>query len=395
MVRRPQQRATALSAITRVLSVLETLPRHKRSQLFFRLYESNTKTEKRVLDEDVSSVDNMHLALGLWTLAERLHNDPDPIARKLAERADRLFQGMDFSLFYDPHSGLVGGNLKRGLDPSNPKWTLEEYRYHFGSEARSVYLLGYAFGLFKKYPLSALESALSKVPVEMASHRGRQHMQVWDAGIFQALLPKLLLNEERYSDFLGASLATVGRYVLLGGPAVEGRDGSFPLPAGYSACVTDVKKSSDGKLDISYTGKAGFSPLKVSSNTDPVQEDVVAMHAVLLAATLFPMLYAPRLERTEQIDGGGNQLYLPGFGWVDSIRFVTGKNGKAEARPNSAGVGIDKAIELLALLQMLEPDGLGESGRALAENETANRRLSRAYEVMERRQQQTTRAMAQ
>ena len=171
------------------------------------------------------------------------------------------------------------------------------------------------------------------------------------------------------------------------GPYIaQGSGDGFHLPSGNSAAVSEVTVGPDGQVKIHYSGKVGYTPLKVSANPEAVDGSLVTFHAVLLGATTSPVLFASRLARAEGLRSGHERAYLPGFGWVDSVRVDLGKGGAGVVRINSAGVGVDKGIELLCLLQMMAPHGLSESGRALARNPAVNARLARVFQIIESRQ---------
>jgi hypothetical protein len=126
--------------LEKIVTSLIQLQRHQESGLFFSWYA--TDGSSKVLSYSLSSIDNLHLALALWTIKESLPGTP------AGARAGKLFSSLDFSMFYDETSGLIGGNFSH----VNGRWIRDAYNFSsFGSEARILYSAGKALGLFKKY----------------------------------------------------------------------------------------------------------------------------------------------------------------------------------------------------------------------------------------------------
>lgn len=154
------------------------MDRHPDTGLFFSWY--STDKNLRVINQDASSVDNIHLALPLWAVKEKL---PTTDAGR---RAARLFEKLDFSSFYDPASGLMGGNLKF----QNGAWELEKYRFdNAGSEARSIYSLTWALGLLRSKPdPSFVSKTVDALKVETFTwqdgNQSKKNMRTWNAEPF-------------------------------------------------------------------------------------------------------------------------------------------------------------------------------------------------------------------
>lgn len=371
---KPEFQSRSHKNLDKVLQVLGELPRHPETGLFFRLYETKGKDTREILQRDVSSVDNMHLALALWTVAEQFQGTPR------GEKARELFNQMDFSTFVDEKSGWLGGNLKSNSKEGKTTWELEPYRYHFGSEARSAYLAGYALGLFRNPEKEALlVKGMQTVPIETKGNKNKSSLLVWDGGVFQSLLPRLLLNEEIYSPRLLTSAKETGKGLIRDAIPVQP---GLKIPAGFSAAVTEIKRSEDGKIEILYDGKVGNPRFQSRQNPDLTRQDLVTTHAIFLGASTNPLNFAPTLSKLENLKSGDNKFYLEGFGWVDSVR-VEGPENQYDV--NSAGVGVDKGIEAIALLQILDPQGLSVSGKAITNNEKVKARLQSLYRVVESR----------
>ena len=171
---------------------------------------------ERVSDYYVSSVDNIHLVLALWVLGEL-----DIKALGLSRRARAISGRFDWTELIDPKTGLARGGLSFDGKKFQPaSW----YFSHAGSEARSIYSLGYALGFLK-----------NKIPGKHLTwefHRDSQFgwmMRTWDGGVFQMLLPEVLIQESRYSPKLKNYFRNFSRYALA-------RSSWSPLPLLHSAC---------------------------------------------------------------------------------------------------------------------------------------------------------------
>ncbi len=175
--------------LNQVIASLEKASFHRESGLFYSWY--STARGFAVVNRDVSSVDNIHLALALWTVKETYPSIP------VAQRAGKLLDRMDFSVFYSGDTGLMAGNLKH----HDGHWELEDNKFaNLGSEARSNYALTWALELIKRAASLAAETY-----VWNNAGTERPIFRTWDGGAFQLLLPKLLMNEERYSPQLERS----------------------------------------------------------------------------------------------------------------------------------------------------------------------------------------------
>ena len=187
--------------IERTLIALEKMPFHRDSGLFFSWYETGGKIN--VANADVSSVDNIHLALALWTVKETFPRST------LAERSGRLFDRMDFSQFYKFESGLMGGNMKY----ENGLWVLERYEFaNLGSEARSIYALCWALGLLRKIedadmPKKSAAALKAEIYEWKPNGINRPFLRTWDAGVFQRVLSDLLVGEQKYAPQFGGYCA--------------------------------------------------------------------------------------------------------------------------------------------------------------------------------------------
>jgi hypothetical protein len=369
----------ALGNIDLVLKKLNSIDYHHDTGLFYRLYEDkNGKTVPKI--RDISSVDNIHLSLALWTIAQKFKGTSK------GQLAQKLFDRMNYSPFYDPKTKLIGGNLHFEENAGKPQWKLEDFRYHFGSEARSVYVLGYALGLFKTPGANsaAIRESLGIVPIEFTKED--KILKVWDGGIFQELLPQLLVGESLYSPVMKKSAHNLILRMNKDSLPLNTPSGTIYLPPGYSAGVEEVIKK-EGKLKIIYNGKVGYLPLVSEKNNDPVKSNAITAHSVLLAAVVDPLNFAPALRNMEKVESGTYKWYLPKFGWTDSIHLSEGKGGMKTPTVNSVGVGVDQGIATLALMKILNSTTLSVSGLALNHDLITQQKLREAYSIIDGRSQ--------
>ncbi len=363
----------ALGHLRSIITQLELLPRHTEG-LFYRWYSPLAQDlSQGILDADLSSVDNLHLALALWTVAETYKTSFIEEEVALAKDAWDLFSSMDFSIFFDAEQNLIGGNLKA----TSNGWVLEAYRYHLGSEARSIYFLGYALNLFKRIAEEDLLLGVSKAHLETVESPNGPLFRVWDGGIFQYFLPSLLIGEKRYLSGFEASQKNVWRTLNLE-PAL-----SCGLRPMSSATLFEVDLSSDHQSarSLAYLGKAGHPWLKEKGNDDEIYEDIFVPHAVLLAGM------EDKKEVLDLLSGIKNcqdrelaAAYLEDFGFVSSVDLAL---PKPKVVPGA--VGIDKTIEALTLFSLLTEDKLSPSARQLALHPGVQERLARVYSIFEKR----------
>ena len=108
LLARPEYRKQSLQILQQALLTLGKADYHKATGLFFTRYSTDLNTA--VKDFSVSAIDNMHLALTLWTLRQTLGET------QLGRAAGELFSRMDFSVYYEQKTGLIGGNLRPGKE---------------------------------------------------------------------------------------------------------------------------------------------------------------------------------------------------------------------------------------------------------------------------------------
>ena len=391
-----------LSQVIDTLNQLPKYPGRKNSILFYDWYPT-TGISVGEKDKDVSTVDNINLAIAIWTVAQTFPHE------KFGKSAQALFNKIDFSPFYHPKDGLAGGNLK--YDPTSRTWALEvpkpppqdplklgqalppfpePWTYgDFGSEARSIYTAGYALGLFKEEGTDPkfVARAIDSLHMELSPSKNGKIMRVWDGGAFQELLPALYMNEGAYSSTLAESASAYGSYILeLGkqqGHVVPGTDGKVFFPAAYSASQTgrDSYNGQQGVLHLSTTLNKGVCDPVAAHNW----ESVYTTHAAMLAASMSdPDQFAPSFQAIEKLTDGKNKMYNAGIGFSDAVH-VKGDADHKEGEIVPVVLSLDKGMEAYAMMRMKDRSTLGPSAAAFAANPAVRNRLETAYSAVDRK----------
>ena len=322
---------TAQATLAKVLQTLSTIDYHHSNGMFFRTYWPDTA---KPADINLSSVDNLHLAFGLW-VTDRALRDIDPA---LAATARQLFNRMDFSDFFNEKTNLVGGNMRPvGENPSrrikgDPQGAYKrdafDYKY-FGSEARSLYTLAWALGLYRTaakniadFDNRLLEKGIPGTIAEITASNGKNSslnlLRTWDGGGFQALLPSVLMREEVYSPILGKLHHNYAERLL------NDAD-TFGVPAAHSASAFGVRGLRifhsgnalfDERLPI-YNGAAGHIDMVATMHEDVKDPNVRAYwelaytpHPAFMAATFArdsesAAKYAQIFKQNESLESPG------------------------------------------------------------------------------------------
>jgi hypothetical protein len=87
----------------------------------------------------------------------------------------------------------------------------------------------------------------------------------------------------------------------------------------------------------------------------------------------------PILKTLEITQSGNDLLYRQGLGWMDGLHVT----GTLMGQVVPAQLAINQGMVSLSLLQMLSPDGLGASGRAIFKNTKVRKRMKYAYKILE------------
>jgi|GEM_PF-1235507 len=344
----PELKETAQKNIKKTLSTMVSLDFHQESGLFLNRY---TTDKKQVTENSVSTVDNINLAMSLWVMSQ---SAPDIESKIMAKK---MFERMDFSFLYDEKTGLFYG----GAYVKDGQWKIEEWKYNdFGSEARSLYGMGYAIGIIKD------KNFMQKSVANLKAEMNGPMLKLWDGGAFQLLLPRLFVNEEKYSKKLKESFLAYSKFILK-----EGEKNGYKTPAAFSA-----SQACEG-----YNGKSG-SPDLVSSRNDDLRhhnhrekwDAVFTPHAAILAAASIPEEFIYALKSAETL-GHNGPLYRPGLGWLDGHTL----KGKNEGMVVPVFLSLNQGMIALSLSQILAEDGMTVANRTSYQNDEVRKKLEEFY----------------
>jgi hypothetical protein len=367
----------------------ENLPKYQgknHSILFYDWYDTsgNHVDEK---DKNVSTVDNINLAIAIWTVAQRFPNE------KFGKAAQALFDRIDFSPFDVPKLAQAAGNLK--YDETTKTWAQEipkdktdPWTYgDFGSEARSIYTAGYALGLFKNEANNPqfLHRAIDSLQMELRPSPYGNITHNWDGAIFQRGLPNLFMNEDAYSTSQSESDNAIGPFAMdLGkklGHVIPGTH--IYYPAAFSASPTGVK---------TYNGQEGITELVTTANKSICNpkiagksQSVFTTHAALILASLSdPDKFAPVFEALENYSDGKNRMYNSGIGFSDGV-YVQGDMDHKEGQVVNVVDSLDKGMEATAIIRLMDRCTNGASAEAFASNPKVRKLLEEAYAEVDRK----------
>jgi hypothetical protein len=370
----PKHRKQALNNLNHMMKTLSGMQTHS-SGLFFSMY--STKDRVKPTNKDVSSVDNIHLALALWS-ASKIGEAKSP-KPEFTEMAEKILGKMNFAVFTTPN-GMMGGNLN-----AKKHWRLDDFRYDYlGSEARSISALVNALGLAK--PAADGQTPWPvKVPKyhELYSPSDHPILKTWDGGAFQLFLPQMLLNEEQFSSKDSVLVDSFDNYAAHALQVAKDRD--YQLPAIFSASDRGVGRTPESH-EKTYNGKMGSKELAASTNDElkqsSVSEDTVTIHGVFMAATRSPHEYGAALKKMEDLHSLSKPtvpLYCKNLGFMDGYRV----KGADAHEVVSTQFSLDQGMSLMALNHMLSPDGQNASSRALAEDPAVSASLKNQYKEVD------------
>lgn len=295
-------------AVQRLTATLTTLERMERSHGFFFNYYNTTTLERT--SHFLSFVDSSWLTAGLMVIRQTF---PD-----LAERCSRLIDEGNYRFFYDAGTKLMSHGHYVDTEQRSP--------YHYGTlyaESRIGSLIAIGKGDVEKEHWFAMTRTLppeytwqTRQPQnrrEKTSHgfrwiggyyewKGLRYVPSWGGSLFEALMPVLVLDEQRYAP---KSLGRNGaihteiqrRYAL--------EDLNFPV-WGMSPSSTP---GSDQYIEygVKLLGVAGY------------QEGIITPHAAALALLREPEAATNNLRRLAE------RFPLYGeFGYYDAVDPKTG-----------------------------------------------------------------------
>ncbi len=375
LLNQPKYKHAAIKNLNRTLNILNQVDIHQPTGLFFSRYSSDTQIPT-IKDPSVSSIDNLHLAIALWTISE---TNPNNV---LGKKALALFQRMDFSIYYDHDSGLIGGNLRK----ENDQWIRETYNFaNLGSEARLLYSAGYALGLFRniKNENDFLIKAFSHLKLEIyQSHEGPL-LKLWDGAAFQLFFPRIFANENLYSNTMDKLFTNKANFMI-----AEGHRRSLITPAAHSAIRVgtheDVFKG-EGSI---YRDKGGNLSLVSSDNADvndptlrKLWDGAFAPYALVMAAAASPEMIMPELNRLEKMHSDVDYLYHQKLGWMEGMHVTGPRKGEVVA----SQLSLNQGMLALSLLQLDSSDGLSASARAMNTNIVIRNKMQKFYQYFDKK----------
>lgn len=356
---------SAIKNVERVIATLSKVKFYEPSGLFYSRYATDKTSE--VNDQNVSSIDNMHLAIALWTVTQKFAGSTT------GERAKKLFERMNFSVFYDQNTGLIGGNVR----PKNGGWYREAYNFaNLGSEARLLYSAGWALGLFKNQSqdLDFVRRAVAALKAEVYHSPAGDLLKLWDGSAFQLFFPKMFINEEVYSPEINSFYKAAGNFML-----AEGKRRGLGVPAAHSA----VRNGLDN-----YKDKAGNTALVSSDNKDLADvslrktwDSTFTPYALFMAGAAEPEKYIPLIATLENIMSGETSFYISKIGFMDGLHVA----GDSRGQIVPAQLSLNQGMIALSLLQMQAPDGMSLSSRLLFGEAKIRERLKEFYQVLDKK----------
>lgn len=355
-----------------VIDRLSRLSFHRHSGLFFSWYK--TDMSLGVQNFDVSAIDNLHLALALWTIGENFKE------QDFGKTAHHLFERMDFSVFLEESTQLVGGNLRF----DGKTWIREAYNFsYWGSEARLFYSLGWALDLFKSAPKDKpfYLTSFQHIHFETLETKDGPVLKLWDGALFQIYFPKIFINEELYSKWMSAFYKNTSSLII-----AEGKRRGLNLPAAHSAGRASYRDRSNKGLQPSYKDKSGLKILVSESNKDLNNpnlggswESLFTSYSLFMAATNQTVIFKDFIEYARTIRQRGIPLYLSGHGWMDALDLKD--HGKRRVIP--AQLALNQGMIALSLFQMAHPAGLSLSSETLFKNPHVKEKLKQFYQDLD------------
>lgn len=303
----------ARERIVRVLEALEALPRDRRG-FFYNWYDADDGRRLpqtgRGLDDRgrlteatgagyVSSVDNGNLIITLLGVREALGED-GPLTRAIDALLEPLRENFAEAFLTTTAHATGEGAIRLGyFDTGDGRLRSESHYDRLGSEARSTVAVMEALGALPAGTFSRLGTRASFAETE----HGRV-FRTWDGGIFQYLLPNVLLDEGTLSRDFAA------HHRALADVLFDGNDG---LPLAYSA---------SDRPEGGYDGKSGVKAL--AEDAGEVRQEVLTPHAIFLLASIDPERAGKALLKLEAKFPAAR---LEEIGFTDAISPASGAVG--------------------------------------------------------------------
>ena len=280
--------------VTRALDTLAQLDKDAHGFLY-NWYDADSRAVAAG-DRFVSSVDNGNLIVALDGVRHAFRDSPD-VCTAIEVLVAPMKQ--NFAAAF-----LDGGAVRLGYTERDGVVTPTPHRYdRFGSEARAAVALLEAEGFLPAGTLARM--ARSTASVTLLDGRTVHVPKTWDGGVFQWLLPQLLLGESAVSSAMDrAHHDLVDALFALG---------SFGLPAARSA--SDVP----GPGGARYEGKSGVKAL--AEDAAFVQESALTPHAIFLIASVDRSAADAALRRLVAV---APQIVRRGIGLCDGVDLETG-----------------------------------------------------------------------
>lgn len=351
--------------IEKQLNSIEKLEFDRGSGLFFGWYNSRDLSTSW---KNLSAIDNLHLCLALWTLSQT-----EQLTDATKNKARQLFDRMDFSIFLDKSSQLLRGNFNW----TNGAWVAENYFYsHYGSEARILYILGYALNLFKSAYFN-LDVALKNLRIEIASEN---KLLLWDGGAFQLFLPELLIGESQYSPQMKRFFESYSQSAENYG---ANKTNKQKLPAAFSASF-----SFNQALGLIYKGQAGLlaftTPMNTASLNSPTKEeweDTLTPHAYYLQSLFSNHESWDSFHQLMNFSDEKLSFYEDNSGWKDALYLGSSASNKIVP----VQIALDQGMILLSAEKLRSIDFKTSSSRALFNNQQTRDRLTEYYKKLNTR----------
>lgn len=364
----------------------QTLPNGQKTthgtELFFTRYARpnpppNDPYAFEVEVDEVSSIDNLHLALSLWLTTKTL---PGTGA---AKEAQKILSKMNFSEFLKDSEGQVHGVLK----PTGPNGSYQpaEYTYRYwGAEARSLYSLGYAMKLFKDHDLSdfpkkSSESVVIECTPALPKNSIGPILKTWDGGAFQLLLPDILYSESTFSATTKNALENYAKFLRL-----EQSKRSLLFPPASSASQFSLENCQTWADTPTYVGFSGLPFLtpswrELSSDEKAWHNRVMTPHALLLAAVHDLDHFKKEIRAATTYQDKRYKSYYPEYGFADGIHIA----GPHKGRVVPAQLSLDQGMIALAIEKIQAGDNHTLLSRTLNQDPEIRTRLHSYYRVME------------